>query len=278
LLEEDIVRLERSLKDAYNQYQGGIVDKTDYKRATISVNNAKAQKKSTEELLKAKYATLKQEMGYLDTNHITLLYDSTRMESEILIDTTQVLKYDDRIEYQLLQTQRRLQEANLKYNKWSYYPTVSAFGAYNLGGYFSNQFSKLYSQSFPNSYAGLQLAFPIFQGTKRIQNIRAAELELKRVDWSIVSLKSAVNTEYVQAISSYKSNLNDYYTLKDNLDLAREVYNTIQLQYKAGIKTYLDVIIAETDLRSAQVNYTNALYEVIRTKLDVQKALGTIQY
>ena len=44
LIDEDIVRLERSLKDAYDQYKGGIADKTDYKRATILLNNAKAEK------------------------------------------------------------------------------------------------------------------------------------------------------------------------------------------------------------------------------------------
>jgi len=55
VLNDDIVRLERNFKDAYNQYQGGLVDKTDYKRATITLNNSKAEKKSNEEALKAKY-------------------------------------------------------------------------------------------------------------------------------------------------------------------------------------------------------------------------------
>ncbi len=278
LLNEDIIRLERSLKDAYSQYQGGIVDKTDYKRATILLNNAKAQRKSNEELLTTRYAVLKEQMGYLGSNQVTLIYDSAKIEAEVFIDTLSSVKYEDRIEYQLLQTQKRLLQANLKYNQWSYIPAVSAFGAYNVGGFFNNDLGKLYSHNYSNSFAGLQLAFPIFQGGKRIQNIKAAELELKRIDWGIASVTSSINTEYTSAFASYKSNLNDYIVLKENLDLAKDVYNTIQLQYKAGIKTYLDVIIAETDLRSAQVNYTNALYQLISSKLDVQKALGTIQY
>ncbi len=67
VLDEDIVRLNRSLKDAYNQYQGGIVDKTDYKRATISLNNAIAQRKQGQSTLTAKYFFLKQLMGYPDS-------------------------------------------------------------------------------------------------------------------------------------------------------------------------------------------------------------------
>jgi len=47
---------------------------------------------------------------------------------------------------------------------------------------------------------------------------------------------------------------------------------------KAGTKTYLEVITAEAELRATQVNYIAALYQVLSSKLDVQKALGTIHY
>jgi outer membrane protein len=66
--------------------------------------------------------------------------------------------------------------------------------------------------------------------------------------------------------------------LTENLDLARQVYHTIQLQYNAGTKSYLEFITAETDLRTAQVNRINALYELLVSKLDLQKALGTVSY
>jgi outer membrane protein TolC len=56
------------------------------------------------------------------------------------------------------------------------------------------------------------------------------------------------------------------------------VYNTLQLQYRAGIKTYLEVIIAETDLHTTQLNYYNALYQVMSSKIDVQKALGNLTW
>jgi outer membrane protein len=276
LVDEDIVRLQRNLKDAYNQYQGGIVDKTDYKTATITLNNSKADKKNYEEALKAKMIYLKLQMGDTADNVINIIYDSTQMEKEIFVDTLHGVNLDNRIEYQQLQTQKRLQQYNLKYYKWAYIPVVSAFGQYNFN-YLNDRFSGLYSTNYPNSYAGLQLAFPIFQGTKRTQDIRVAELQVKRVDWDIQSLKTNVNSQYAQALAIYKSNLYDYQILKDNVDLAKEVYNTVELQYRSGIKAYLDVITAETNLRNAQSNYSNALYQVLSSKLDVQKALGTIQ-
>ncbi|MEI9933631.1 MAG: TolC family protein [Ferruginibacter sp.] len=219
--------------------------------------------KQTKDLLVAKYAYLKQLMNYPVNDTIILQYDSTQLENDAILDTNQLVNYQNRIEYQLLQTQQRLQQANLQYYKWSFLPTISAYGNYNWN-YLSNDFSKIYSGEFPNSDIGLSLAIPIFQGTKRIQQVRTAELQLKRMDWDFVSLKNNVNTEYQQALAVYKGNLSDYYALKDNVNLAADVYNTIQLQYSSGIKTYLDVIIAESDLRSAQLNYYNRIVPGIR--------------
>jgi len=277
VLDDDIVRLGRNLKDTYNQYQGGLVDKTDYKRATISLNNSKAQKKTDEETLKAKYSMLLQLMGYTGRDSLHLSYDSAAMEQEAGLDTMAVVDYNQRIEFQQLMTQKRLQQADVQYNKWAFIPTVSAGAGYSLN-YLNPRFGNLYSNNFPQSYAGLTVSVPIFQGTQRTQNIRIAELQLTRIDWDVVNLQNSINTQYVEALATYKSNLNNYYVQRDNLNLAREVFNTIELQYRSGIKAYLDLITSETDLRTAQVNYSDALYQVLSSKLDVEKALGTIKY
>jgi outer membrane protein len=277
VLEEDIVRLSRSLKDSYNQYLGGLVDKTDYKRATISLNNSKAQKKAAEESLKAKDVYLKQLMNYPADATLNLAYDSLQMEKETYVDTTQVVNYESRIEFQQLRTMQRLQFDNLKYYRWAYLPSLSLVGNYSFN-FYNNSITELYAQNFPSSYLGLQLGIPIFQGTKRTQEIRIAELQVKRLDYDLISLKNQVNSQYAQALANYKANLNDYIVLKDNLAMALEVFNTIELQYRSGVKAYLDLITSEVDLRTAQVSYANALFEVLSSKLDVEKALGTITY
>jgi outer membrane protein TolC len=268
-----IKRLETSLKNAYDQYKDGIVDKTDYKRASIALNNTKAQLKAQQEALKAKVAYLKNVMGYTADNSFDLQYDTLQMEKEMVLDTMQSIKYSNRIEYKQLETTKRLQQYNLAYSKMSYYPSVSAYGAYDMN-FLNNDFGKLYNQNYPNSFVGLKLSLPLYQGNKRVYQTKSAEIAIKRIDWDLLQLRSNISTQYVQALAAYKANLYDYILLKDNLQLAQEVYNTIQLQYKAGIKNYLEVITAETDLRSSQENNTNALYQVLASKIDVEQALG----
>ena len=275
ILNEDIIRLQRSLKDAYNQYQAGVVDKTDYKQATISLNNSIATRKQTQEAIKSKTAYLKQIMGIGADKNLLLSYDSTHYVSEAAIDTNQQLNYNNRIEYQLLQTSKSLQNLNAQYYKWSFLPSISAVGAYDLI-YLNTKFSNLYNNNYPSLYAGLTLSFPIFTGTKRLQNLSKARLQVDRADLDVVNSVNTINTEYVQALADYKSNYTNWQLLNENVSLAKDVYKVVSLQYREGIKTYLDVIISQADLRTAELNYYNALFQVLSSKIDLEKALGIL--
>ncbi|HEV8515559.1 MAG TPA: TolC family protein [Cyclobacteriaceae bacterium] len=275
----DVIRLKQSMKTAYDQYVGGVVDKTDYKRASITLSNTQATLKTNKELLKYKTEYLKQLMGYPIKAPLEIVYDTLQMETEIQLDTLQTVDYKERVEYKLLSTQRNLQEANVKYNQWAYLPTASLSGSYSF--YYlsnSNSLGDIYRTNTPYSSAILNIGIPLFQGGKRSANIKQQKWMLKRLDWDITNLKSTVNSQYAQALAAYKANLATYLALKQNVELAKEVYDIIQLQYKNGVKTYLEVITGETDYRTARINYFNALYAVLSSKIDVQKALGQINY
>ena len=275
IINEDIVRLQRSLKDAYNRYQAGVSDKTDYKQATISLNNSLATRKQTEETIKSKQAYLKQVMGTVVNGDLVLSYDSTRFEQEAYIDTNQQLNLNNRIEYRLLQTRKSLLNLNVDYYRYGYLPSVSAFGDYNLS-YFNHDFSNLYSKSYPTGYAGLTLNIPIFQGTRRLQNLSKARLQIERTDLDVLNTQTTINTEYTQALASYKSNYTNWQLLRQNVELAKDVYKIVSLQYREGVKTYLDVIVSQSDLRTAELNYYNALFQVLSSKIDLQRSLGIL--
>src|SRR6185312_6754774 len=105
-------RLEKQFQDAKAQYEVGLVDKTDFQRAQISLSNSKADLKRTEEVLKYKYAFLKELIGYEKEQTLTLSFNGQEMEQNILLDTTDMLDYQNRIEYRQLQTQKQLQQIN----------------------------------------------------------------------------------------------------------------------------------------------------------------------
>lgn len=277
IADENIARIQKQFKDSKAQYDAGLVDKIDYKRAQISLSNSLADKKRITELLKYKYAYLKQLMGYPALANLDLVFNNTNMEKEAMIDTTQQLNYENRIEYKTLQTQKQLQHINTSYNKMAYLPTLSANINYNWN-YLNNSFSNLWDTHYPNSVFGVTLSLPIFQGTYRTQQIKKSQLQERRIDLDLLNSKNTIYSQYESALASYKANLNDWRTAKSNIDLSTDVYNTIKLQYNEGVKTYLELMTAETDLRTSQVNYLNSLYSLLSSKLDLEQALGTITF
>jgi len=275
--DENISRLQKSLNDAYYRYQSGITDKTDYKRAQIALNNTKATKQINEAALVAKMESLKNYMGYPVGASLDIVFDSLQMEREVGFDTLQRPEFSNRIEFQQLLTQRRLQQANVIYQRNAFLPDLSASAVYNFN-YLSNNFDKLYGTNYPNSYVFLTAGVPIFQGGKRRANIKSAKLSVSQIDLELINLESIINSQYATALGNYKGSLANYLASKENVNLAQEVYDIINLQYKAGIKTYLEVINAETDLRTSQINYFNALNQVLASKVDAARALGLIRY
>ena len=275
--EESVERLEKSLKDAYSRYTTGISDKTDYKRATILLSNAKAGLKANRELLAYKKSNLKTLMGFPQEQELNVQYDELQMQEQIALDTLQQINFAGHIDYQVLQTQKNLQDANVKYNRWAFIPSVSLFGTYNLN-YQNDRFSDLYDTRYPFSFVGATVALPILQGGKRLARIQEASLGSRRIDIGLQGLQSNIRTEYTRALASYRSNLADYEAQRENVVLAEEVYDIINLQYQNGVKTYLEVTIAESDLRTSRINYYNTLYQVLASKMDVLRALGQINY
>jgi len=275
IISENINRLEKQFQDAKAQYEVGLVDKTDFQRAQISLSNSKADLKRTQELLKYKYAYLKALIGYDENRELSLSFNGQEMEQDILLDTTDMLNYQNRVEYRQLQTQKQLQQINTNYSKLQFMPNLSGFINYGLA-YNNDDFGNLYNQSYPGSVVGLSLNIPIFQGTKRKQEIRKSQLLEDRIDLDLINAKNQIHSQYELAMASYKANLNDWKVAKENVEISEDVYNTIKLQYDEGVKAYLDLMTSETDLRTAQLNYLNTLYSLLSAKLDVKQALGTI--
>lgn len=275
VLKEDTARLGKTVSDTYHQYVGGIVDETDYDQALITLNNSRAQLKQATENVSPQYALLKQVMGLPPAQQFNVVYDTVRMLNDIAFDTTQQLQYERRIEFQALQTSKQLQNQLVNYYRKAWLPTVGAFFDYAYALQ-NNSFGNLFSHAYPYSYVGLSLNLPIFTGFARTQNIRRANLQYQLIDWEETSLRSQINSEYTSALAAYKSNLYNLGSSRENSALARKVFEIVTLQYQQGTVPYLNVITAESNLITSEIGYQNALFQLLSSKIDLEKAMGVI--
>ena len=63
---------------------------------------------------------------------------------------------------------------------------------------------------------------------------------------------------------------------KRNLNLAEKSLAILKAENKEGLTTNLEVTVAEAELKAAQTNYYNALYDALVSKADYEKATGNL--
>jgi outer membrane protein TolC len=277
VLKEDTARLGTNVLDTYHQFVGGLVDETDYEQAVITLNNSRAQLRQQVENITPGYANLKHVMGYPPEEQFNVTYDTLEMKQETVCDTTRPLQYEKRIEYQQLQTAKQLQQQLKGYYELSFLPSISAFYNYNYE-YQSNTSSGLFKTAYPYSFFGLSFSLPIFTGLSRVENIHRAALEERVLDWTEVNLRSQIYAEYTSALANYKSNLYNMSLMQDNKTRATNVYRIVSLQYNQGIVSFLNIIVAESNLINAEIGYIDALFQVLSSKIDLEKATGDITF
>jgi outer membrane protein TolC len=275
IFKEDTARLNKNVSDTYHQFVSGIADKTNYDEAVISLNNSLFSLRQATESVRPQYAQLKQVMGYPPAKQFNVVYDTLLMKNDIGFDTTQQLQFEKRIEYQVLQSTKLLQLQTVNFYRHAWLPTVGAFFNYE-NEYQSNQFSQLFTKSYPFNFEGLSLTLPIFTGFARTNNIKRARLQYDLLDWQEVELKSQIWNDYTTAISNYKSNLYNLGISQENTGLAKETYDIVELQYLQGVVPYLNVITAESNLITAELTYETSLFQVLSSKIDLEKAMGII--
>ncbi len=277
VLKEDTARLDRNVMDTYHQFVGGIVDETDYEEAIITLNNSLVQLKQQIENVAPNYATLKQLMGYPPEKQFNVAFDTLQMMQEIMFDTAQKLDYENRIEYKLVKTFKELQHQQTTYYDLAFLPTASVYYNYYYE-YENNTSAGILDKAYPYSYFGLSLNIPLFTGFARLENIHKSRLQEDILNWQQVNVKSQIFTDYNTALANYKSNLYNWRLMDDNRTRAKNVYRIVSLQYKEGIVAYLNMIVAESNLIASEIGYTNALFQLLSSKIDVQKAMGVIPY
>jgi outer membrane protein TolC len=185
-------------------------------------------------------------------------------------------KYNERKDFQLLELNSKLNEYNIKRYKLSQIPTLNFNANYSKQAQRSKFDFLKGGDWFTTSYIGLNLSIPIFNGFSTKAKIAQSKLELQQTQNQIEGLKLTIDNE----VESGKNNFNVATATMDNqkknMVLAELVYEQTKKKYEVGTGSATEINTAQVDLKTAQSNYINSLYDAIIAKVDLLKALGKL--
>lgn len=273
LVQQNIVRIEQLEKELKEMYKAGLAEKLDVDKITVALNNLKTQKAKVDQMVGLAYLALKFQMGMTLSQPIKLTEPlaEENLGNDLLKES---IRFENRYEYQLMETQRNLYAYDLKRYKLGWLPTVALFGNYGYTLYNSTKPFETGSSWQRSAIVGGNISMPLFDGFQRKQKKKQAEFALEKSQNTLDNLKTAMTLEEENAKISLSNNLRSLATQRENMKLAEDVYNTTRTKYKEGVGSSLEILNAETALKEAQTNYFSALYDVMTSKVDLQKALG----
>jgi outer membrane protein len=278
LLDANILRLKKSLSDTEALFKNGFVEKIDVDRLTVLSNNLETERENVIRLLALNVNLLKFQMGMSIQTPLKLKDSITSLGSlEETALATDTAAYQSRIEYSLLQTQKRVNEYDLKRFKSLFLPSLSAF-ANTSQSFQSNSFSDLYNTNFPTTVIGLRLSVPLVSGGQKLYQVRNAKLAVQKTENDLVNLKNGIKLEISEAQTTYLNGVRSLENQKRNMGLATEVLRVSEIKYEQGVGSSLEVTTAETSLKEAQNNYITALYDLLINKINLDRASGKIVY
>jgi outer membrane protein TolC len=112
---------------------------------------------------------------------------------------------------------------------------------------------------FKQSYVGLSINLPIFDGGQRWYRIKQAKIDLEKSSNTLKNLERAIDFQREASLVVFRNSLSSLDVQDRNFQLAERVYYTTNNEFQA-----------------AQSNYFQALYDAINAKIGYYRSLGKL--
>lgn len=277
LVNSNYDRLDSLLRETKLMYENGFAEKIDVNRVQIEFNNAKTSRKRGTDILDISKQLLKFQMGMPIDTDLQIIGTLNDLAQEINNPTVSDFEYVDRIEYSILKTRESLAYFELKNNNSQYLPNIDFFwnvGANSASGNSGDVFDT--SNWFKFGNYGLSLNLPIFDGLYKSYRVQQNKIKISQIQNDYEFLQNNIDLEILTARTNLENAIIDFNTQKENMSLSEEVYNVTKIKYQEGLGSNLEVIEADAAFKFAQNNYYNSMYEVLLSKIELEKATGTL--
>ena len=180
------------------------------------------------------------------------------------------------IDIRLSETQSRLLVSELRTLKNSRLPSLSLYGTYGTTGYGYDKQPDEFLKFYPIGYAGIQLTYPLFNGTVTQRKINQKKLEVRNSELQQRLITEQTNMQIDNARQQRLVAQHSLETTRSQIALGQSVYAQTILQQAQGTAGLPDVLLADNALREAQQNYLLAVVEYLKADLELKKLTGNI--
>lgn len=274
--EKAVERSKLYLDYAEARYKNGLASQSDLLKAKVEFSNSELALIRARNARLATMGSLNTLLGKtasdsisiidnLETTRYGKLSDSLSIQENIseLIQTA----YQNRHEVVRIKSQMNAQQSYLTIARSEYFPTLSLDANYNYAGESSADLRA-------NSFVGLSLNFPIFNGFSSEAKVDEEKIALKNLEQQEISLRNQISLEVWNAYLSVKESIELINNTKIFYENALENLRIAEGEYKEGVGSMLSLVDAQTNLVTAEESYIEALADYGISIASLKRVVG----
>ncbi|MFH1120587.1 MAG: TolC family protein [Bacteroidota bacterium] len=266
-LAKSLVNLNSTLNEMREVFKQGLIENTDVDQLemmslnlTNTVNSVNRQVGTAKNLLKF-------QMGMPFETDIQLTDDLEALAGGSNLESISVSNFDlgRNIDFQILTTQEKLGNLNLKREKSTFLPNLAAVYRH------TEKVNKPAFDFTPADIFQLSLNIPIFSSGQRIVRVQQRKLELEKITNLKENAALGLKLDFESSRNELATAFENYLNNKKNIELTNRIYEKTLIKFKEGISTSMDLTNAQNQYLTAQSNYYNAIYSLIKAQNKIDK-------
>lgn len=274
LLDSNLRQSEQLLQQVKLFQTQGMAKSTDVEKVRLQQAELSIQQQQLEIARAQLLNVLKMTLGMQLSDPLAL--EPLGLQVSVATKNAQLTKSTD---WRLSDLKRQLAEAELRtLRKSRFTPNVQLMATYGTTGFGYDQQPNDFLRFYPIGFTGLQLQYPLFNGTATQRKINAKQLE---VDNTRLQRDGVADQHTVQLENAHLQRQLAIQSLdmrSQQAVLARNIDAQTRLQHRQGTASLTDLLLADQAMRAAEQNHLAAMVDFLKADLELKRLQGQLQF
>jgi outer membrane protein len=169
--------------------------------------------------------------------------------------------------------QQRYAEDQKRVEQAAFYPQIEAVGSY---GYSEQTPENIMSAKGNFDQIGIEMNWNVYTGGRTKKSIQKAAVNVKKSEAELDAAIRKANTEVKKSYLQVETDQAKLQARKAAMESSSLVSRASQAQYQEGLKTMVDVLLAQRNAFSAKQDYVNAKYDYLINVLHLKASVGKL--
>ena len=266
--------LSEQLKVMNAKLNEGLIAKSDVSEANAQYQNARANRMSTHVQLVLAQEQLQQLIGLYREN-LAVLREDFQFQKPVPnnMQDWENLAMSQNLGILQAKIQRRYAEDGKRVEQAALYPQIEAVGTY---GYSKQSPESIMSQDGQFDQVGIEMNWNAYNGGRTQKSIKQATINVKKTEAQVEAATRKATSDVKKSFLQLESDEAKLQARKAAMDSAAIVSKASQAQYQEGLKTMVDVLLAQRNAFSAKQDYLNSKYDYLLHVLQLKASVGRL--